>query len=89
LSFWFRRRPRWAFLLFGLAADINPMPAFHVGLALGISALLSACTGFAPKVAAVGELAGSTPSYPRKRVSRWGGDLPAPWIPASESVDFL
>ena len=42
LNFWFRRRPRWAFLLLGLAADINPMPAFHVGLALGVSELLSA-----------------------------------------------
>ena len=45
LSFWFRHRPRAAFLLLGLAADVNPMPAFHVGLALGISALLSARQG--------------------------------------------
>ncbi len=42
LSFWFRRRRGWALLFLGLAADINPLPAFHVGLALGISTLLSA-----------------------------------------------
>ena len=86
LSFWFRRRPRWAFLLLGLAADINPLPAFHVGLALVISELLSARTGPAQEVAAVGELAGSTPSYPRKRVSRWGGSIRGPWIPASAGM---
>ena len=45
LSFWFRGRSRWALLLFGLAADINPMPAFHVGLALVMSELLSVRKG--------------------------------------------
>ncbi len=45
LSFWFRRRRSWGLLFLGLAADINPLPAFHVGLALGISTLLTARTG--------------------------------------------
>src|SRR5207244_1954277 len=48
----------------------------------------------AQKVGTVGELAHSSPSYPRKRVSRWGGGCHARWIPAfagmtsGRSLDF-
>ena len=47
------------------------------------------------KASAVGDLVPSSPSYPRKRVSTWGGGVPAPWIPAfagmtsGSSLDFL
>ena len=43
----------------------------------------------------MGDLAHSSPPYPRKRVSRWGGGRPAPWISAfagmtsGSSLDFL
>ena len=38
--------------------------------------------GFAQKVGAVGDGTCVSLSYPRKRVSRWGGGFPARWIPA-------
>src|SRR5207249_11999005 len=37
---------------------------------------------FAQKVGAVGNGTYVSLSYPRKRVSRWGGGFPARWIPA-------
>lgn len=37
LSFWFRGRPALTCLLLGLAANINPLSALHVGAALGLS----------------------------------------------------
>jgi hypothetical protein len=40
------------------------------------------CGGFAQKVGVVGTGVSSTTSYPRTRVSRWGGVAPARWIPA-------
>src|SRR5437870_1264641 len=57
------------------------------GLGAVVAAVSTAGAGSAQKAATGGNGPYANLSYPRKRVSGWGGGFPARWIPLSEAVD--